>query len=43
MEPMSEPSEDDSTDNKNDEGYIYIMFNDMFKHCGENVYKIGKT
>ena len=43
MEPMSEPSEDASTDNKADEGYIYIMFNDMFKHCGENVYKIGKT
>ena len=41
---MSEPSEEEhSTNNNNDAGYIYIMFNDMFRHCGDNVYKIGKT
>jgi hypothetical protein len=44
MEPMSEPSEEEhSTNTNNDAGYIYIIFNDMFRHCGDNVYKIGKT
>ena len=44
MEPMSEPSEEEHSTNTNDgAGYIYIIFNDMFRHCGDNVYKIGKT
>ena len=30
-------------DNKSDEGYIYILSNEMYGFYGEDVYKIGKT
>ena len=25
------------------EGYIYILYNDVYKFYGDNVYKLGKT
>jgi len=28
---------------KNQEGYIYIIFNEMYNYYGENIYKIGKA
>jgi hypothetical protein len=32
------------TKNKNDtNGYLYIMYNSVFKQYGENVYKLGRT
>ena len=30
-------------DDFNNEGYIYVIFNDMFNYHGEDIYKIGKT
>jgi len=36
-------SENDFADKKDTNGYIYIMFNEIFKFYGENVKKIGKS
>jgi hypothetical protein len=40
--PESE-TEKMSDDKNNDTGFIYIIYNEMFKFYGANVFKIGKT
>ena len=34
---------DSNDDIINKEGYIYIMYNEMFNYYGDDVYKIGKA
>jgi hypothetical protein len=31
------------TEEKDPKGSLYVMFNDVFKHYGDNVYKLGKA
>ena len=32
----------DNTD-KSDYGYIYILYNEVYQHYGDNVFKLGKA
>ena len=43
MDSQSALQENSMEDNKSDEGYIYILSNEMYGFYGDDVYKIGKT